>query len=88
MKFYKSRAQKAALVVVDESFSDYINVRSRVPHGSVLGLVLFQLYIIDIVECIEGCDVAFKLFADDVNFVVLWIEIVMWNLSWTVLLWQ
>ena len=49
-------------VVLHGSRSDYLTVPAGVPQGSVLGTLLFIIYINDIVEDIES-DI--KLFADD-----------------------
>ena len=52
-------------VCVNNCFSDWSDVSSSVPQGSVLGPILFLLYINDIVDCVQGCKI--KLFADDVK---------------------
>jgi len=49
-------------VVIDGNASDYINVISGVPQGTVLGPVMFLLYINDISEDISS---SLRLFADD-----------------------
>jgi hypothetical protein len=50
-------------VKVGDSKSDLIHVTSGVPQGSVLGPVLFLLFINDIVDPVEYCTI--RLFADD-----------------------
>ena len=62
--FLTNRSQR---VIIDNVFSLPTQVVSGVPQGSVLGPLLFLLYINDIVSCIEGkCQI--KLFADDSKF--------------------
>jgi len=56
-------------VRVRGSFSDWIKVFSGVPHGSVLGPLLFLLFVIDLPEWIVG---NLKMFADDTK---LWITL-------------
>lgn len=53
-------------VKVGMSFSEFIRVVSGIPQGSVLGPLLFLLYINDIVDVL-GSDATAKLFADDVK---------------------
>jgi len=59
--FLTSRRQS---VVVDRVFSNSTYVLSGIPHGSVLGPLLFIIYINDLVDsCCD--DVNIYLFADD-----------------------
>ena len=51
------------MVNVETSFSDPADLKCGVPHGSILGLFIFILYINDIPRAIEDCDV--RLYADD-----------------------
>ena len=54
---------------VGRSFSSYNNVISGVPQGSVLGPLLFLLYINDIVD-VFGSGLKVKLYADDVKIYI------------------
>ncbi|PIK49022.1 putative RNA-directed DNA polymerase from mobile element jockey-like [Apostichopus japonicus] len=50
-------------VCVEGSLSDWADITSGIPQGSVLGPILFLLYINDLPSSIAGCSV--KIFADD-----------------------
>ncbi len=65
--FLSGRMQR---VTVNSSFSSFVNVRSGVPQGSVLGPLLFLLFINDVVEILEPTGVSVKLFADDLKLYV------------------
>ena len=66
--YLRDRMQK---VTIDGSFSDILRVHSGVPQGSVIGPLLFVLFIDDINDCIsEGTELA--LYADDTK---IWREI-------------
>ena len=49
-------------MVVDGCFSNFVQVTSGIPQGSVLGPILFVIFINDLPEVINVC---FKMFADD-----------------------
>ena len=67
--YLRDRMQK---VTIDGSFSDILRVHSGVPQGSVIGPLLFVLFIDDINDCIsEGTELA--LYADDTK---IWREII------------
>ena len=57
--FLNGRTQR---VVVDGSYSEWSTVHSGVPQGTVLGPLLFLLYINDLPDCINS---RVRLFADD-----------------------
>lgn len=52
-------------VLSDDKLSDSLPVLSGVPQGSVLGPILFSLYISDVTECIKFCK--YHLYADDLQ---------------------
>ena len=62
--FLSSRTQS---VKIFDALSSVIVVRSGVPQGSVLGPILFLLYVNDIVDIFSGLSVSCKLYADDVK---------------------
>ena len=62
--FLSSRTQS---VKIFDALSSVIVVRSGVFQGSVLGPVLFLLYVNDIVDIFSGLSVSCKLYADDVK---------------------
>ena len=60
--------QRHQRVAVSESKSDWTPVVSVVPQGTVLGLVLFNIFINDIVDEVES---EIRLFADDCTVSVI-----------------
>ena len=63
MKWLEDRTQR---VVLNGSFSDWISVLSGAPQGSVLGPILFIIFINDIEECVNEL---LYIFADDTKLV-------------------
>ena len=58
--YLKDRLQR---VVINGQCSNWTEIKAGVPQGSVLGPLLFLLYINDIVNVVRNCHI--KLFADD-----------------------
>ena len=55
-------------VVLDGDFSEWVEVRSGVPQGSILGPFLFVLFINDIVNVVRDDDITkIRLYADDLK---------------------
>ena len=50
--------------------SEQLKVEFGVPQGSVLGPLLFLLYMNDILNCYQGSDCKFVLYADDTNIFI------------------
>ena len=62
--FLSNRTQAVKL---DGCLSSVIAILSGVPQGSVLGPILFVLFINDLVDCFRNLAVSTKLFADDLK---------------------
>ena len=60
--------QRQQRVVLEGSYSDYIYIKAGVPQGSILGPLLFLIFINDIVNDI-GSNI--KLFADDTSLYII-----------------
>ena len=63
--YLSGRKQRA---VFNGKFSEWVEVLAGVPQGSILGLLLFLIYINDIVKRIGG---SIRLFADDTSLYVI-----------------
>ena len=61
-------------VVINNATSELVSVRSSVPEGSVIGSLLFLIYINDIGDGLKCC--FYKLFADDLRCVSCLIRVV------------
>ncbi|KAL7072779.1 hypothetical protein ACQ4LE_008255 [Meloidogyne hapla] len=57
-------------VKINDTFSSYYNVNSGVPQGSVLGPLLFLIYINDLPDTIPK-GISIKLFADDIKIYLI-----------------
>lgn len=60
-------AQNSFMVNIDDSFSDQKHIKSGVPQGSVLGPLLFNFYMHDILQGKSFPQVNIKFFADDLK---------------------
>ena len=62
LKYFLTRCFQQ--VIINGAFSEWLPVLSGVPQGSVLGTLLFLLYINDIHHCISHCLI--QILADDI----------------------
>lgn len=64
-------SKRTQVTVVDNVFSDFANVASGVPQGSVLGPLMFIVYLQDLINCISNkcTNTTIYAFADDLKLV-------------------
>ena len=63
--YLQDRVQR---VIINGQFSSWNNITAGVPQGSVLGPLLFLVFINDITNVVENCNI--RLFADDTSLFI------------------
>ena len=62
--------ERKQFVHFNSTSSDTLGIRYGVPQGSILGPLLFLLYMNDIMNCLSDLDTRFVLYADDTNIFI------------------
>ena len=62
--------ERSQYVSFNNTTSDTLGIRYGVPQDSILGPLLFLLYMNDIINCCRGSDCSFVLYADDTNIFI------------------
>lgn len=65
--YLKNRKQQ---VLLKNSLSDEININTGVPQGSILGPILFTIYINEIKNIFINHDIRYHIYADDIQFYI------------------
>ena len=70
LRFFESYLKiRNSRVTVENELSDYFYNEARVPHGSILGPLLFSFYLSPLYEFLNATGVIYHFYADDSQFI-------------------